>query len=312
MDIEDLKKEIWQYLDKFKELDINKHQHGMDEMNVLNPYFGYTPKKDYWGNDARGVHSFSASTRSRDITMTVRPRGWSGSEQYLHMDDLTPRQVEGVYALVKKLHDDRLAEIARTGSNPKLDDLLPKIKELAALWSLAVAPKSEIKLNKGRRQCDGPDDYYALVVNEDGWQKGSIPLRQDKWGKLSYNLQIPLCGSYLNDVELLSDKLEEQLKAAVEEVLGHPINLDRINRPLKDVVVDKNVRDVWYISCKIDGVQQLRKNLSPADRDTYLYRKLNCNNEYYIDELKYQMAEKYYANEIDLAQSQTNNRGRGR
>ena len=94
--------------------------------------------------------------------------------------------------------------------------------------------------------------------------------------------------------------------------LGHPINLDRINRPLKDVVVDKNVRDVWYISCKIDGVQQLRKNLSPADRDTYLYRKLNCNNEYYSDELTYQMAEKYYANEIDLAQSQTNNRGRGR
>lgn len=41
MDAEELKKEIQQYLDKFKELDINDYRHEQEEMNILNPYFGY-------------------------------------------------------------------------------------------------------------------------------------------------------------------------------------------------------------------------------------------------------------------------------
>lgn len=308
MDAEELKKEIQQYLDKFKELDINDYRHEQEEMNILNPYFGYSPKPNYWTSDSRGIRDIWMSAGVERLALTVVPSNSSGKNLYLKTGDLTVKQLEGVHALVKKLHDDRLTEIARTGAYPQLDDLLPKVKELAALWSLAVAPKCEIKLGEGRRQCDGPGDYYALVVKKDGWQKGSIPIRQDKWGMLTYNVQIPLAGSYLNDMELLPEKLEEQLKAAVEEVLGHPVNLDRINRPLKDVVVDKKYRGNWYITCKIDGQQQLRKNLTPSDRDTYLYRKLNTSNEYYIDELKYQMAEKYYATEVELAQAKTANK----
>lgn len=312
MDRENIFKEIQELLDKFKGMDINNFQHGYEMMNILNPYFHNRMVSEQQFNNGYGVRSVWMAGGATNIQVVVQPNGYGGKEQRFYAKEMSLTQLRGVKEMVKKLYDDRLAEIARTKANPQLDDLLPKVKELATLWSLAVAPKCVIKLGEGRRQCDGPGDYYALVVKKDGWQKGSIPIRQDKWGMLTYNVQIPLAGSYLNDMELLPEKLEEQLKAAVEEVLGHPVNLDRINRPLKDVVVDKNYRGNWYITCKIDGQQQLRKNLTPSDRDTYLYRKLNTSNEYYIDELKYQMAEKYYATEVEMAQAKTANRTLGR
>ena len=103
--------------------------------------------------------------------------------------------------LLKTLFDERKQDIQRTQANPKLDTILSVINDYAQLCIRAAGEKYSVQLSKGRRQCDGPDEYHALVVKEEGSQIGSIPLRQDKYGKLGYNVQRPLYGAYDKDME---------------------------------------------------------------------------------------------------------------
>lgn len=303
--------QIQQYLDKFKELGINGYQHDFEMMKLLNPYFGFNNITVSRYQNGYGVRDIWMRGGADRIQVQVNPRGYGGESQLVKTPKMTDVQLKGVFDFVKRLHDERLAEIQRYKTNPKLQTLFPEIEKFARQCMSAAGKQYKATLSVGRRQCDGPEEYHALVIKEEGNQLGSIPLRQDKWRMLQYNIHTPSGGSYTNDFELFPEKWQAQLKQAMEEIVGFTINMNYVNSPVQDIVVAKNVRDEWFITCRIDGEQQLRKKLSVADKDTYLSKKYN-STQYYVDELKHEMADKYFKNEITITQSETKERGRGR
>ena len=310
MDRNELLKEIKAYQAQFKELYINDFQHGREKMNILNPYFGYKPVSPYEYNNGYGVRSLWMAIESSRMVVEARPRGYGGNEVRYETDKMTERQLDGIRVLVKTLYEERMKDIERTQANPKLETLLPEINEYAQRCIKAAGELFTVQLSKGRRQCDGPNEYHALVIEKEGWQIGSIPLRQDKYGKLTYNSQRPLCGES-GDMEFTPEDWQDKIKGAMEEVVGGRIYMELADSPVSKVEVSKNYRDEFYISCKINGEQQMRKKLTDKDRSDYLSTKWN-STPYYLDVTKRELAEKYYKPEIELANSRTESRGIGR
>ena len=303
MDREELLKEIKSYQAQFKELGINNFQHGYEKMNILNPYFGFKniTSRDY--NNGYGVGSIWMALDDSRMTVEAYPHGYSGNKVRIETDKMTERQLEGIRVFVKTLCEERREDIRRTQANPKVETLFPAINEYAQLCIRAAGEKYSVKLSKGRRQCDGPDEYHALVVKEEGSQIGSIPLRQDKYGKLGYNVQRPLYGAYDKDMEFTPENWKDKIKEAMEEIVGGKIYLELADSPVNKVVVDKNYKDEYYITCKINGEQQLRKKLQGRDKDDYLCTKWN-STPYYLEVFKRRLAENYYKSEIEMLNQQ--------
>ena len=308
MDREELLKEIKSYQAQFKEWYINFFQHEREKMNILNPYFGYKPVSSYEYNNGYGVRSLWMAGDSNRMVVEARPRGYGGNEVRFETDKMTERQLDGIRVLLKTLCEERLKDIERTQANPKLETLLPEIDKYAQRCIKAAGELFSVKLTKGRRQCDGPDEYHALVIMKEGWQIGSIPLRQDSFGKLTYNSQKPLCGES-DDMEFTPENCQDKIKGALEEVVGGRIYMELADSPVSKVEVSKNYRDEFYISCKINGEQQLRKKLTDKDRSDYLSTKWN-STAYYLDVTKRELAEKYYKTEI-MRSSQEQEQSRG-
>lgn len=308
MDRKELLNSIHSYLDKFKELNINNFQHEREKMNILNPYFGYKPVSSYEYNNGYGVRSLWMAGDSNRMVVEARPRGYGGNEVRFETDKMTERQLDGIRILLKTLCEERMKEIERTQGNPKLETLLPEIDKYAQRCIKAAGELFSVQLTKGRRQCDGPHEYHALVIEKEGWQIGSIPLRQDSFGKLTYNSQRPLCGES-GDMEFTPEDWQDKIKGALEEVVGGRIYMELANSPVSKVEVSKNYRDEFYISCKINGEQQLRKKLTDKDRSDYLSTKWN-STAYYLDVTKRELAEKYYKTEI-MRSSQEQEQSRG-
>lgn len=311
MDRTELLQDIQSYIDTFRGLGINDYQSNSSEMNFLNPYFGFSDK----GNspyDCRGV--FSVSLFAADnINVHVMPRGYGGGTRDLRVADLSQRQLEGIHALVRRLHDDRLADIARTQAGPKLEELLPDISAWAARVESAARRLTgkpyEVRLTLGRRQCDGPDDYHALVIREGSRmtdQIGSVPLRQDRWGKIEFNLQKPLCGEWGCE-ELLPKKWQEQLHGAVEGIIGRGIYMGPWGT-VTSAYIYFSPKDEPYLCVDIDTLTQCSKKLSPADADAYR-KNLRSLTRLGRENFARGLAERYYRTEIEQARSLTEERG---
>ena len=103
-------------LDTFRKLGINAHRSSPAEMNFLNPYFGYSDK-DNDAYDCRGLYTVSLFAAD-DIRIYVIPRGFGRGSHDLYAHELTDRQIEGIADLVRKVHDERLADIRRTQAGP--------------------------------------------------------------------------------------------------------------------------------------------------------------------------------------------------
>lgn len=313
MDRTELLNEIQSYLGKFKQLDINTFQHELDEMNILNTCFLNRKVNEKQFHNGYGVRSVWMGRGAEDIQVIVQPDGWMGEEQQLYAKEMSLKQLLGVKEFVKTLHDARIAEIRRTQDNPKMDSLFPKIEEFANRCMAAAGKDYEARITVGRRQCDGPHDYHALVITEEKDYIGSIPLRQDKFGKLTYNVQTPLGGSYADDFELVPEKMEEQLKEAIEEIVGGKINLNP-KGTISDVFTFTDIYGKGYIACNIDDVRQCSKRMKEAEYDECerleKYGRADGYEQY--KQYKASLAEKYYANEVKLAQREDANRGRRR
>ena len=310
MDRNELLKEIKSYRDQFDELGINTFQHDDEKMNILNPYFGYGTLTTYQQNNGYGVRSLWMAKGDNRMVVDAQPRGYGGKEVSFETKNMTERQLEGIRVLLKTLCEERIKEIERTKTNPKLETLLPEIDAYAQRCMMAAGEKYSVTMGRGRRQCDGPGDYDALVVLEDGWQIGSIPLRQDKNGKLTYNYQKPLCGE-TGSKEFTPENWQDKIKDAIECVIGSRIYMEKLESPISKIEVSKNYREDYYISCRINGEQQLRKKLEEKDKDSYLSTRWN-STAYNLEVAKYKLAEKYYKPEIELANSRTESRGIGR
>lgn len=304
----ELLNEIKAYQIKFKELSINFFQHGHEKMNILNPYFGYKTVNPYEYNNGYGVRSLWMANDSNRMVVEARPRGYSGDEVSFETDKMTERQLDGIRVLLKTLCEERIKNIERTQSNPKLETLLPEIDRYAQRCMKAAGELFSVQLTKGRRQCDGPDEYNALVIMKEGWQIGSIPLRQDSYGKLTCKSQKPLCGE-TGSIEFTPEDWKEKIKGAIEDVIGGRIYMEQADSMVSKVEVNKNYKDEFYISCKINGEQQLRKKLTDKDKSDYLSTKWN-STPYYLEVTKRELAEKYYKTEI-IRSSQEQEQSRG-
>ena len=303
MDKTELLKNIQSYIDKFKELGINDFQHDLDRMNILNPYFGFDPVTERMYHNGYGVNSIWMGRGADRLQAEAHPYGYGrGVKQYSTLN-MTDKNLEGVLQLAKTLYADRVKDIERTQANPKLETLLHNIEKYAGQCMDVAGKQYKVSLSVGRRVCDGAHKYHALVVEEDGWQVGSIPLRQDKWGKLLYNIQSPLNGSYDRDLEFTPDDWKEKIRESLEEAAGTRINPDRINSPVRNPHVAKNYNGQYFITCEIAGNTQCRKYLNDNDKLDYIRCK-DISKGFYLGDLRYELAEKYFKSEIEMAYQQ--------
>ena len=311
MDREELLKEIKAYQAKFKEWDINFFQHEREKMNILNPYFGYKPVSPYEYNNGQGVRSLWMAGDSNRMVVEARPRGYSGDEIRFETDKMTERQLDGIRVLLKTLCEERRKDIERTQANPILEEMLPEIGDWARRCIRIAGKDFSVALAKGRRQSDGPQSYQALVVFEKGHQIASIPLRQDEYGKLTCKVNHPLYGSSDDVDEFTLDNWKDKIREALEGAVELRINMDREDSPVRNPEVNVNYYGQYTITCEIDGQKQLRKPLADRDLGDYI-RCRDVQRGFYLQERRYELAEKYYKKEIDLAMDNSQYRGVGR
>lgn len=114
---------------------------------------------------------------------------------------MTVEELAGVRDMLRFMVAEKKKELDEYSRNPPLDELLPEISRWAAEVAAAAGPQYKAEVCTGRRACDAAD-YKAIVVTDRGDQLGSIPLRQDRFGMLTYNIQIPSSGQYAEDFKL--------------------------------------------------------------------------------------------------------------
>ena len=311
MDRNELLQEIQSYLDKFRDLNINTFQRRMEDMNILNPYFGFKQMTEYQYHNGYGVNSIWMAGGAGDLHVKAHMFGYGGDERKYDTRNMTDRNLMGVRELVKTLYDRRIKDIERTQANPKLEELLPEIENWAKRCIRIAGKDFSVAVGYGRRQSDGPQPYHALVVCEKGDQIASIPLRQDEYGKLLCRVNHPLYGSSGEYDEFTPDNWKDKIHEALEGAVGLRINMERENSPVRNPEITVNYWGVYTITCEIDGQKQFRKPLKDGDRSDYICRK-DISRGFYILEHRYDLAEKYFKNEIARARDRSETRSIGR
>lgn len=292
-----LKEDISNDLQWLEDKGVNMFQYGAREMNLLNPYFGYRASADPNRLNEQGVHSIWMSAGAENISVKILPYGYGrGTEIRKETRDMTVEELTGVRDMLRFMVAEKKKELDEYSRNPTLDELLPEISRWAAEVAAAAGPHYKAEVCTGRRACDAAD-YKAIVVTDRGDQLGSIPLRQDRFGRLTYNIQIPLNGQYAEDFKLDVKDFKNQLHKAIEEVARKRIiiptgNEKRISFP----EITRDGQGGFYVNCRIDGMQQMRARLD--DRD--VSRVVNTTKGgYYWDAMVFELAAKYYKNSLD-------------
>lgn len=294
---EDLKEEIRKDLEWLEEKGVNMFQRGAREMNLLNPYFGFRASADPNRLNERGVHSIWMSAGVERISVHILPFGYARSTEINKATpDMTLKELTGVRDMLQSMVAEKKKELDEYSQNPPLDELLPEISRWAAEVAAAAGPQYKAEIRTGRRACDSVD-YKAVVVTDRGDQLGSIPLRQDRFGMLTYNIQIPLSGQYAEDFKLDVKDFKNQLHKAIEEVARKRIvipsgNEKRISSP----EITRDGRGGFYVNCRIDGEQQMRTRLDNRD----VSRVVNTTRDgYHWDAMVFELAAKYYKDALD-------------
>lgn len=220
---EQLLKEVEKLVDRLYELRLNNFRSDQWEMNMLNPYFGFSSPAYVNCSFKRGCHSLFLTNNGNyshfRISVNVIPYGFGSNTEYnVETKDLTVKQLQGIYALLSKLIRDREDAIENWMSNEPLDNILPEIEKIAHDF-LKDKPNYSAKISYGSRVSDGDSKYFALVVYENKSQIGSISLKQDSYGAYRYNVRIPLCGEWMRDDELKVSTLKEQIEEAIKEII---------------------------------------------------------------------------------------------
>lgn len=152
---------------------------------------------------------------------------------------------------------------------------------------------------------------HSLKIDKEGWFQGAITIYQGRDGVVKCDVDRMLGGRWAINGGLTAEDWKVKLQDAIERILGRRINMDRESLLVTDPVIARNYRDDYYITCSIDGQKQLRKPLKDDDRKDYVQKCYNCS-EYYIDEFKFELAEKYFKTELALARDRSESRGIGR
>lgn len=106
--------------------------------------------------------------------------------------------------------------------NPKLEVVLPVLKKWAEKCVTAIDKNYSAKLDFGKK-INEHEKYHAIVVEKDGKQLGFIPIRQNKEGVLTHNVQIPMCEGWKQDLELRMDNCFTLIRKGLESIVGEHI-----------------------------------------------------------------------------------------
>lgn len=112
--------------------------------------------------------------------------------------------------------------------------------------------------------------------------------------------------------QLLSKYFAAELYQAARHCSDYGLQRDGVDASaslLSDIRIRRGMDRNLYISCKVDGEQQLSKRLNTADANYYSMRMHSGDKAY--NAAATELAVKYYAEELDLAKSLDQKAGRG-
>lgn len=194
---------------------------------ALAPLFGYQSS----GENKKDI-MVSMNHLAEDIGIHIYPGGGVGYK-YLQPKDLTDNQLAGLQGLMHRSVLRHYVDTQRTASNPRLKDILPELESWAKKCAAVAGADYTARLDYGKRACDTDSNpYHAIVVEKAGTQVGTIPLRQDRYGKLAHNVQIPLCGQWDRDRELRMDNCLTLIRQALESIVGKALPVSSMQHRL--------------------------------------------------------------------------------
>lgn len=229
---------------------INKmpeYQWGLDMQQTteeLAPLFGYQGSGERKKDIKVGLNHLA-----EDIGIHIYPGGGFGYK-YLQPKDLTDKQLAGLQGLMHRCVLRHYVDTQRTASNPRLKDILPELESWAKKCAAAAGADYTARLDFGKRASDtGIDPYHAIVVEKAGTQVGTIPLRQDRYGKLAHNVQIPLCGQWDKDIELRMDNCHTLIRKGIESIVGMHLHVSSMKErvALAKIVVEKKTKELGQL-----------------------------------------------------------------
>ena len=85
--------------------------------------------------------------------------------------------------------------------------------------------------------------------------------------------------------------------------------MEREKSPVRNPEIIINRWGEYHITCEVDGRPQGRKPLTKEDR-MEIIRCRDISRGFYLDELKYDLANKYFNHEITLAKDRSQSHGK--
>ena len=295
-------------------LDINRFFSDFADMNLLNPYFGYSEKE----TNSRGIHNVWARDTAEYINVHSLPRGYGGGVKDFKGKEMTIKQLHGIWCLLDYKCRQREWELNAAKDNKDIEEYWPEFEAWAKTCLESVQHKYAVQLQTGRRAYD-KQEYKALVFfeNEGGpcnanSQIGHIPIRQDDWGFVWFKQSKPLCGE--TDERVLEmqnpDAWKKSLKEAVEYMVGCRLTVHEKTeqeKRISDISVYRRtcggqMTADYMLRCKIDGVQQSGRLV--GKESTQIHNLICDRQEGHLARLKLELAQKYFKDVLDNTQQQ--------
>ena len=134
-------------------LDMDRYFSDMADMNILNPYFGY-PAGPENKMRARGVFSVWARGTAARINAKIFPQGYAGDEKILSGDEMSVKQLRGIWHLMDFKCRQREVELNRAASNKDIEEYWPELEAWAKTCLESVQHKFAVQLQSGKRAYD--------------------------------------------------------------------------------------------------------------------------------------------------------------
>lgn len=280
-------------LERMKQYGMAALRFECDEMNRLNPYFGFKDKDTSLDKQSKGVQSVWLGDKVEDIAVHTLPTGYAGKAKDYDISHLSHVQLVGINQWINNLCEEHIKNRVKWKENPVIESLAPQIQKVVN--ELLEREGKRYSLKWGRDD----DGKYQFSIYENQMIKGTIPVMQLDNGKLEYNIWRPGLGQWANNLELKEETYYNQLKKGIERIIGKELPTEKRDR-ITNVVMFHGYNHVdMYICCKIEGHRQIAKRMSEADvekvkelQQTKNWEDMRC--------FKQEMAQKYYRTEICL------------
>ena len=221
-----------------KLLGMNEFIFGLPEektSEILCPLFGYTKDGE---NKARIKVDIRRGTEN--MTVDIHPTDGRNARR-LNAADLDEKQLTAISSIIRQCLIERETRNRLAASNPRLKDILPVIEEWAKKCTVNYGNGYTARLDFGRKASENVSKpYHAIVIERNGMQMGTIPLRQNSDGEITHNIQIPFFGQADKDIPLPMKDSLMLVRKAISSIVGENISVPSMPERLK---LEKNVLD---------------------------------------------------------------------